>query len=299
MQYREAVQTVVKRRKDALLDAQIHYDALLIRSPEFAAADSAYREGVLLHIGGKIKAAELEGLKRARDKVIKDLGAEKVLNPPYACKKCRDTGLTDNRICGCALKLVLASDENIEFPLQNFSSLNLSLFEESKRPAVARVAEELKIIVEKGTASKKKNLSLLGSAGTGKTFLAACTAGEAVALGRSVVFITAFTMVNRFLSYHTSFDTNKESHLMPLIDCDLLVIDDLGTESVYKNVTLEYFYHIVNERQLKARHTMITSNLSLDAVANRYGERTASRLFDKRLSYVREFDFDDIRKIKL
>ena len=118
-------------------------------------------------------------------------------------------------------------------------------------------------------------------------------------MGRTVVFVTAFTFLNRALSYHTSFDQGRADMLTPLLDCDVLIIDDLGTESVLKNVTAEYLYLVVNQRQLRGLTTVITSNLSVDGVAARYGERIASRLFDRTLCYTAEFDFADIRKIKI
>ncbi|MDR0425548.1 MAG: ATP-binding protein [Clostridiales bacterium] len=298
-QYKKAIEAVAQRRREALLDARLYYGQLMDSVPAFAEAERAYRAAVLAVVNGKLAAAEAERLKKKRDAVVKSLKADKLLNPPCLCKQCGDTGLADGRICACALKLITDGGGNIEFPLRRFDELDETLFEESKRPLVRRVAEELKIIVEKGPLSKKKNVCLLGSAGTGKTFLASCAAEEALALNRSVIFITAFTLNKRLLEYHTGFDAGKADTLSPLLDCDLLIVDDLGAESVYKNVTLEYLYHIVNERQLRGAHTFLTSNLSMDDIASRYGARTASRLFDKRLSYIREFDFGDLRALNV
>lgn len=65
----------------------------------------------------------------------------------------------------------------------------------------------------------------------------------------------------------------KLQYLEPLIDCDLLIIDDLGTEPLYRNVSGEYLYTIINERKITKKHTLISTNLSLDDILNRYGER--------------------------
>ena len=73
---------------------------------------------------------------------------------------------------------------------------------------------------------------LSGYAGTGKTFLASCFAGESLARGKTVIFITAFSFLERARKYHTCFGDERESILQPLIDCDVLIIDDLGSESI-------------------------------------------------------------------
>ena len=139
----------------------------------------------------------------------------------------------------------------------------------------------------------------MGKTGTGKTFLASCVADALVKKDKSVMFVSAFDLNVRLLKHHTSFDNERLSHIEPLIDCDMLVIDDLGSESIYKNVTVELFYHVINERYNRGKSTLITTNLTLDEMTSRYGERTCSRLFDKRLCFAREFDFADNRKIKL
>jgi len=113
------------------------------------------------------------------------------------------------------------------------------------------------------------------------------------------MFLTAFEAVERMLKYHTTFDATKFSYLAPMLDCDVLIIDDLGSESMFKNVTVEYFFHVINERRLANKTTVITSNLTVDEIGIRYGERTASRLFDKSACYTAEFNFADSRKINI
>ena len=139
----------------------------------------------------------------------------------------------------------------------------------------------------------------MGKPGTGKTFLASCMANTIMQRGYSVVFLTAFETVERMLKYHTTFDATKTTYLAPLLDCDLLIIDDLGSEGIYRNVTVEYFFHVINERRLANKTTLITSNLTVNEIGIRYGERTASRLFDKSACYTREFTFADARKINV
>ena len=114
--------------------------------------------------------------------------------------------------------------------------------------------------------------------------------------GMSVMAVTAFAANDRFLKYHTTFDENKSAYLDTMLDCALLVIDDLGTESILKNVTLEYLYQLVNERNTRGKLTLITTNLFPDNILSRYGERIYSRLFDKSLSFTAYLTGKDIRK---
>ena len=107
--------------------------------------------------------------------------------------------------------------------------------------------------------------------------------------------MTAFGLNNTSLKYHTTFDNTKSSILEPLLTCDVLVIDDLGTEPINKNVTLEYLYLVINERQLAGKPTIITTNLTPDGVINRYGERIFSRINNKLISLNIKLDGQDMR----
>ena len=111
----------------------------------------------------------------------------------------------------------------------------------------------------------------------------------------SVMFLTAFALNNLFLKFHTTFDSSKSSILEQVLGCDVLIIDDLGSEPKYKNVTEEYMYLVTNERLSKNQSTIITTNLGLEGVLSRYGERTFSRLCNKQNSIILEIENSDIR----
>ena len=122
----------------------------------------------------------------------------------------------------------------------------------------------------------------MGSSGTCKTMLASDIATEMISRGAATVTVSAFDMVKRAKDYHTQFAIEDYRDLFtPMLDCDLLVIDDLGTETILKNITHEYFYTLINERWLRRRNTVITSNLSPNDLIKRYGEAVFSRLCDK------------------
>ena len=92
-----------------------------------------------------------------------------------------------------------------------------------------------------------KNIVMCGASGTGKTYLTRCLAKELVSRGYTTLFLSSFDMNNMFLEDHLSSLEQKE-HLKSLIDTDCLIIDDLGTEPIRKNVTKEYLLLLLNER---------------------------------------------------
>ncbi len=300
MDYKSAVNYIVSRRRDDLAAANAFFKHVLAVDHEFRTAELALRAKELDWVKGKASQEDVDKLRMVRDSIVDKRGYRDKIEPMPHCPICNDTGRTADGFCRCVKKLAIESrSDNVEFPLHSFDDIDYSLFLPGAKDFIEKTATILKEIADKGSNAKRKNINLIGGSGTGKTFLASCFAGESESVGQTVVFITAFTFLNRALSYHTSFDSGRAENLTPLLDCDVLIIDDLGTESMLKNVTAEYLYLVINQRQLRGLTTVITSNLTLNDIAARYGERIASRLFDRKLCYTREFDFADIRKIKI
>ena len=299
MNLKQAVNFIVRRRNDDLIRSRAKLNELLNTNPQFRQAELNKRAVELNYALGKASEQEYALAVAKRDEVVNALGVGDILDPPYHCEKCKDTGLVGDKFCECAKAISINSTGDlIRFTLNDFSSFKPELYGENA-PQIAKIIDDLKTIAKKGSSAVRKNINLLGKAGTGKTFLASCFANECIKLGMSVVFITAFDFFERARKYHTTYTADKDDFLAPLLSANVLIIDDLGTESILKNITVEYLYSIINERQLDKKLTFITSNLTINEFAIRYSERTASRIFDKKLCYTREFSFDDIRKIKL
>ena len=129
---------------------------------------------------------------------------------------------------------------------------------------------------------------MCGASGTGKTYLTKCIAKERIERGYTTLFASAFDLNNMFLQEHLA-QSNQKEHLQDLVDLDVLIIDDLGTEPMRKNVTKEYLLLLLNERLSKGKSTIITSNLNPEQVLFRYEERIFSRIFNKRTSLILEF----------
>jgi DNA replication protein DnaC len=143
------------------------------------------------------------------------------------------------------------------------------------------------------------NLLLLGNTGVGKTFLANCIAKELLDRGYTVIYLTAFRLFDILEKHKFSKDEDSSyeaaNQFDYILDCDLLIIDDLGTE-LNNSFTNSQLYLIINERLLRQKSTVISTNLSLPNINTTYGERIFSRIVS---SYgVHRIIGEDIRLLK-
>lgn len=219
------------------------------------------------------------------------------LKPQYNCKRCMDTGYIDGKECSCLKKrvseLILRDIGVTVNPQHTFENVDYSLFDKPENGK--KMFEKISHWCETFGSSKYKNLLLTGTTGVGKTYLVESICNKLLSKNISVMFLTAFALNNLFLKFHTTFDSSKSSILEQVLGCDVLIIDDLGSEPKYKNVTEEYMYLVTNERLSKNQSTIITTNLGLEGVLSRYGERTFSRLCNKQNSIILKIENSDIR----
>ncbi len=122
----------------------------------------------------------------------------------------------------------------------------------------------------------------MGDTGTGKTFMASIVNNILAKKGYSTLFLNACDLNDIFLKYHLADIDDKQAIFAPLIFCDLLIIDDLGSENILNNVTTPYLYKLIINRHKK--NTIITTNLDPDKMAERYTKRVSSRLLDKNIA---------------
>ena len=210
--------------------------------------------------------------------------------PHFSCARCEDTGKIGNKYCDCfksKLKALVTNITGIN-PEHTFTNSHHS-------PELNAQYEKLLQWCTNYPNNKIRNINLLGYTGTGKTYLLECIANELAKRGFSVQYTTAFNLNNQCRNYHIG----KTSEMQYYIDADILLIDDLGSEPILQNVTIEYLYTILNERLVKNRATCISSNLdSATKILDRYGERIYSRLANKQLSLNIPFKGKDNRAEK-
>lgn len=234
--------------------------------------------------------ATVEKQKQIRAELLKKYGvSETDLLPKYSCKKCEDTGYANGRPCSClqtVLRTLLVAESNVadkSFTFENSTETNkhnLSVYKMAQK-----VCEQ----------NALQNILLTGGTGTGKTYLLSCCMDKCAQLGKSVLFVTAYNLNSLFLESHLSDLATNRIIMDNLTDVDVLAIDDLGTEKVYKNVTAEYTFQLLNERIARRKQTFISTNLSLADIRERYDERLFSRMLDQNLTLVAKLEGSDKR----
>lgn len=234
------------------------------------------------------------GLEKKRDEILKKKGLVLAdLRPRFLCEKCGDTGYTkDGKLCECYLKTLTEVSErilNISAPL--LPSFKTYLTKDGKDEALKK---KLITYAEKFPHLKKRNLLFTGGTGTGKTFAAGCIANAVKARDFTVIWLSAAKLNDVCLRCHTAGMDDKKAIYDLVTCCDLLVIDDLGTEPILKNVTVEYLTSFISERLNAEKPFIITTNLNFDEIKARYTDRLLSRLCGEESARI-EFSGQDKR----
>lgn len=258
--------------------------------------------------------SKIQRLKAEYDIILNDLGLTRdSFKPKYECEKCNDTGYFGNTMCSCfkqqlinqAFKqanLFKINEENFStFDYGYYSSTpNKEKYGTEKSPfenidAIKRLAQNFAHNLDD---TKQKNLLFTGSSGLGKTFLANCVAAEAIKEGKSVIYQTAPILLDKMVNFKFKFDKTDEEieEYNNIFDVDLLILDDLGTETISTAKYSELF-NILNTRLLKNKKILISTNLTPTDIKRQYDEeRIFSRIVGEFI--VCRFIGDDIRVMK-
>lgn len=234
------------------------------------------------------------------------------LDEKPACPICQDAGiLPDGGACRC-LMAYYAREQNrrlsrlLDLGSQSFDTFSFDWYSDQVWEQYGRSPlENMEMIREicgnyaHTFGPKSGNMLFTGAPGLGKTFLSACIAREVSDLGFSVVYDTAAHVFQRFecekFGRESALEENAWEDVGRYLHCDLLIMDDLGTE-MRTDFVQAAFYRIVNDRLLHRRKTVLSTNLDMDGIARRYGEAVLSRL---RGEYqLLRFFGEDIRLLK-
>lgn len=299
---------------------------LYAREPRLRQIDAALRGTMVdlaeLAAGGKPVAvdgseiatirARNEALQKERTNLLIGLGyAPDVLDATPFCPLCGDRGWTpEGQMCSCLNKL--CSEEQIKSLTallnltddQDFDKLRLDVYR-SQRWAGEDCSprEQMQMVIQTCEGYAKqfpryplKNLLLSGGTGLGKTFLSGCIAREVSCRGYSVVYDTAISLFAAFETRRFARDAEEgrqaRDEARRFLSCDLLILDDLGSE-LTTPLAQTTLYEVVNGRLQSGRHTIISTNLSMEHIAQRYTPQLASRIG----GLYRELTFygDDLR----
>ena len=210
------------------------------------------------------------------------------LEPIYDCPDCRDTGFIPSedgsqKKCHCfrSQEITLLYDQsNIQEILttENFSTLSYAYYQGEDLEHFQKAVDICRNFVQK-FKQDYHNLFFYGTVGTDKSFLSGCVANELLQKGCSVIYFSASALFETLARY--TFDNNSKEALYDFCDglynCDLVIIDDLGTELTNSFVASQLFA-CLNERQLRRNSTIISTNLTLEELRNRYSDRVFSRI---------------------
>lgn len=227
----------------------------------------------------------------------------------YTCDKCRDTGYIDGQKCSCYLRAatdLLYSQSGLSGTLEkeNFDALSYAYYSKDERYAKhgRTVYENMSMIVDAckryvaDFSSVRGSLLFTGPAGCGKTFLSNCIAKALMDQYYSVVYLTAPQLFDLFSKEQFSHDDEQTADVSQYVfDCDLLILDDLGTE-LSNSFTNSKFFSCISERLSRGNGTIISTNLSLENIRDTYSERIYSRLLGSYQCFL--FYGQDIRLMK-
>lgn len=253
----------------------------------------------------KEKLADLEKECNALNEERKNLFNSSKYEIPYVCDKCKDTGYVDGKYCPCIEQLAkdIRKEElstSAPFDKCSFDNFDLKYYPESsdgKIPPKVRMEKNLNYFKKfVNNFPTGENLLLIGSAGLGKTHISIAIANEIINKGYDVYY----TSIENLIS---TLESERYGRTKPIFDlketinqCDLLVIDDLGTEFLTQFGKSE-IYEIINSRILQNKQTIINTNLFMNEIADRYSARISSRLIGNYTSIL--FEGKDIRQLKL
>lgn len=225
---------------------------------------------------------QLASFRREKELLLKEAGyPADYLEMHYTCNDCQDTGYIGCKKCHCFQKeeiRLLYSSSRLEHILdeENFRTLSYDVYDQEQKaamPAIIRLSQDFVLNFDQ----ECKNLLFYGPVGTGKTFLSNCIARELLDSGHSVIYFTAFQFFEHFSTVSSSETGDFIQRHEALLDSDLLILDDIGTEMA-NTFTVSKLFQVLNERALRRKSTIISTNLSPKDFRDIYSERVFSRI---------------------
>ncbi|HOB19859.1 MAG TPA: ATP-binding protein [Candidatus Atribacteria bacterium] len=252
--------------------------------------------------------------KKERELLVQNGYPEDYLTLRYRCELCRDTGYTGDLVkekCRCLIQRLIektySQSDLADIERESFDTFDPNVFpdeplEESnltQRQYMLQLKTLLMDYAAEFPDNPRKNILFSGKTGLGKTFLLNCLAGAILKKGYTVLKITSYNLFEQlFRSAMQKADEGPLTLKERIFSVDVLIIDDVGTETKRNNFTAEELFNILNERCLKDKHTFLSTNLTLPDLKEWYSDRVTSRLFDNRSTMLIRFLGRDIRLLQ-
>lgn len=282
---------------DNVAEHYLRQEKIYSRIPEIERIDTRLRTqmaelvGLTLRGGAELNAAikaledESLALQKKKAELLVERGYEMdYLDDIFSCKTCRDTGYFGGKMCSC-LKAMYNAEVTRELGtlLKNsdecFEKFDLSLYGDAR--------ESMEIVYNtcreyaNSFSERSMNLMFQGGTGLGKTFLSACIARVVAGNGHSVCYDTASSALEAFETKKFSRDAqaaeNAAVKVERMLDCELMILDDLGTE-MPTPMSVSALYTLINTRLVNGRKTVISTNLTDAELSKRYNPQICSRL---------------------
>ena len=212
------------------------------------------------------------------------------LQPVYTCAACRDEGYLydpSRRMCGCMKSEYhrrLLAQSGIAGDRCTFEAFDETLFSDepdekglSQRKSALIIRDACRAYADAFPNPPTRDLLLMGQSGLGKTFMLQAIAHRVAQRGYLPTYTSAYRL---FETARRAYMENDSDVMAPFMNAELLLLDDLGTEPLLNNVTVTQLFNLLNERQMAGRPTVISTNLAMSELQQRYTERISSRFLD-------------------
>ena len=313
----QAKEKLAERRMNALKAADYKREQLYLQEPRLKEIDRELSQigidtakAVLKASSPAVSMRQLAErsmeLQHEYEQLLERYGfTSEVIEPHFDCEKCADTGYieADNRtiVCDCLKKLmsdIACEHLNAESPLQlcTFESFKLDYYSDQPDQSgsvplnrMSKIFNYCRDYADTFSASSRSIL-MRGATGLGKTHLSLAVANEVLRKGMSVIYVSAPDILSKLEREHFSYQyQNEENTFGALMKCDLLIIDDLGTEFVTP-FTVSTVYNLFNSRILTGKPMIINTNLTLNELLSTYSQRFVSRVLGScdRLDFIGE-----------
>lgn len=318
--YKNAADVLYERRLKAEKDADKRREEIYEKLPitkelENSIASLSIRVARAV-VSGKDVVAEMEMLRdnnlamqQELENVLVSNGYSKdVFEPAYTCKQCKDTGYYEDNgktvVCNCLKQALIACaceelNRTAPLSLSTFDSFSLDYYDKTPDSVtgitpydqMSKILRYCRMYAE-NFSNKSDSILMKGSTGLGKTHLSLAIANEVVKKGYGVIYVSAPALMQKLEKQYFSNADKDDSTVNMLLECDLLIVDDLGTE-FHGQFSVSQLYNIFNSRMLLNKPIIINTNLTMRELEKIYTERFVSRISGN----ARKLDFlgKDIR----